>query len=365
MSDPSIEYTYMEKAGKCIYCGAVNPTWARAHVMPRLMGTFKNQPTLKFRVCAECDREVGQCEEILAKSSIEAVLLRSIGIVGRHERRSSPFRRGHSGLPPICMTAKVPGYEHEVRTEPIGDSHNVDIIPQLILFGKGGKREDVAIENPDCISLKEWEILFKKFAGGRVKDLDMVGMNQNQIDRIVRCLHSFGLRFDMPACATIPPFQGSATVHGSVAYDERYFRSLAKIAFHYFLLHSHTFQGCEPEFDGIRRFIRYGDGRETDFIAKGGGPIAYDLSGADRPPYYGHVLRTDDSAEGIAVGVLLFIGHDYKPDWHKVILSRRKPQAKEEFGHYYRYLDHRRPKQWDGVIEELKVLHVPRSSKKA
>jgi hypothetical protein len=351
----------MGKEATCLYCGVAKPKWAKAHVVPRLMGTFANQPTLLRRVCANCDRELGDCEAVLAKCTIEAVLLKHIGIVGRHKHRPSPFRRGHSGQPPIRMTGVVPGYEHKVRTEPIGDSRNVDILPQLVLTDRQGNREEIVIENPGCISLAEWRILLDKCLDGKVKNIDAIGLSDEQFALIVRVLHGIGLTFDLPDQTSIQPFQGTALVRGSVTYDARYFRALAKIAFHYLLVHSQLFDGSEEEFDSIRRFIRYGQGCEGDFVMKGNGPIAYDPSGRDRPPYYGHVLRTDVSLRTIAVRVLLFTGRDYKPDWYNVTLSRKEHPIvlpSEEFGHYYKYLEPEERTQYDGVIETLAVAQI-------
>jgi len=332
--------------------------------MPRLMGTFKNQPTLQRRVCAECDRAIGECEAVLAKSTIEAVLLKHIGVVGRHkERSSSPFRRAHSGSGPIRMAAEVPGYEYEVRTEPIGDSQNVDVLPQMVLVDREGNREEIAIADPNCISLSEWRLFISKLCEGKVKDLDMIGLSEQQSSLVRHVLQKLGCTFDLPGDTTIKPYRGTTLVKGSVVYDERYFRALAKIGLHYFLLHSRVFDGTKQEFDAIRQFIRYGHDDEASCVVKGKGTLAIDLSGDDRPPYYGHVLRTNISSHGISVLVQLFIGHDYKPDWYQVRLSRKKHAiflSSEEFGHYYRYLspEERTTQDYDGVIEKITVAQV-------
>lgn len=360
----------MGKETTCIYCGQANPTWARAHVVPRLLGTFQNQSTLVYRVCSACDREIGECEGVMAKCSIEAVLLKHIGIKGRHKRTSSAFRRAHCGQAPIRMATTVPGYQHEVRTEPIGDSENVDILPQLVLTDKEGKREEIPIENPDRIGLGEWRILLARCLEAKVKDIDAIGLSDQQFALMVSVLRAHGMTFDLGEQTEIRPFQGTVLVRGTLTYDARYFRAIAKIAFHYFLLHSQLFNGSEDEFDGVRRFIRYGQGNQSDFIAKGSGPIACDPSGRDRPSYYGHVLRTDISSERIAIRVLLFIGHDYKPDWYSVILSRKEHLIflpSEEFGHYYRYMEPQERAQYDGTVESLTVattIVVPNVSEK-
>ena len=139
----------MSRSQKCVYCDEVNPAWARAHVVPRLMGTFRDhyqrpQPTLLEKVCATCDNIIGnECEALLAKCTIEAVLIKHIGIIGRHKGKPTlPFDRGHLGHPPIRMTVTLPNYENELRVAPIGDSKNVDILPQLSARGSHTRRGD-------------------------------------------------------------------------------------------------------------------------------------------------------------------------------------------------------------------------------
>lgn len=249
--------------------------------------------------------------------------------------------------------------------EPIGDSSNVDIIPQIILIDAEGNREEIAIVDPDCISAAEWSLLLNKCLSGSVKHLEAI-VSDEQFLLIKRVLLQFGITFDSDEGTKISPFQGQVLVKGSMTYDKRFFRAVAKIAFHYFLVHSTLFLGFEDEFQTIRKFIRYGEGDEQDLIEEVDEPIAYDPSGADRPPYYGHILRTEITPKAISVCVQLFIGHDYKPRWHKVLLSREAHGIflpTEEFGDYYRYLEPDKRSCYDGVIEKMAVantLTVPR-----
>jgi len=351
----------MDSEIKCIYCDEANPKWAKAHIVPRLMGTFENQPTLLKRVCEGCDNEIGNtCEVLLAKCTIEAILLKHIGIVGRHKgKSSSPFRRGHSGYPPIRITTVLPGYGNEARVEPIGDSKNVDIVPQLILIDAQGNREELAINNPDCISLSEWRLLVQKCLDGSVKNLEAIGLSDEQLVLIKHVFRKIGITYDPADDAEISPFQAQVLVKGCVTYDKRYFRAIAKIAFHYFLLHSKIFDGSEAEFEAIRKFIRYGEGDEWDFLEKNNQPIAQDPSGKDRPPYYGHVLRTEITPKSIGVCVHLFVGH--MPEWHHVLLSQKNRKIflqTEEFGNYYRYLEPEEQTGYDGVVENITVAQI-------
>jgi len=265
------------------------------------------------------------------------------------------------------MTTAIPSYDSEVRVEPIGDSNNVDLLPQIILIDGHGNCEEIVINDPNCITIGEWSLLVRKCLSGGVKQLEAIVSNGQAI-LIEQILHQFGITFDCSDDAKISPFQGRVLVKGSMTYDERYFRAVAKIAFHYFLCHSNLFKGSEEEFDAIRRFVRYGEGDAKEFIEKGEIPIVYDPSGADRPPYYGHILRTEISPKGISVFMQLFIGHDYSPRWMRVRLSQKARKIflqTEEFGHYYRYLEPDKRSRYDGVIEKMVVaqmVKIPRPS---
>lgn len=352
----------MNSVTKCIYCDTDNPKWVKSHVVPRLMGTFKNQPSLLNRVCVDCDKEIGKCEALLAKCTIEAVLLKHIGIVGRHREKSlSPFRKGHSGYPPIRMVTILPGYDNETRVEPIGDSTNADILPQLILIDAQGNYEELVINNPDCISITEWSLLLKKCFEGKVKDLKAIEISNEQFTLIKRVFNKYGITFTSEEDVNISPLHAHVLAEGCVTYDKRYFRAIAKIAFHYFLLHSKLFDGSEAEFKSIHRFIRYGEGDEWNLIEKGNQSIAQDPSGRDRPSYYGHVLRTEIASKVISVYVQLFIGHDYMPEWYRVHLSQKMRKVflqTEEFGHYYKYFEPNKRSQYDGEINKLTVAQI-------
>ena len=109
------------------------------------------------------------------------------------------------------------------------------------------------------------------------------------------------------------------------------------------------------------RCYRYGKGDKSHFLSKHNQPIAHDTSARDRPPYYGHVLRTELDSNGISVCMQLFIGHDYVPDWYKVKLSQKQRKIflqTEEFGHYYKYFEPDKRSQYDGDIEKLTVVQI-------
>ncbi|MCD4831782.1 MAG: hypothetical protein K8R02_08280 [Anaerohalosphaeraceae bacterium] len=350
-----------EKIKKCIYCDTVNPKWGKAHVVPRLMGAFENQPTVLKKVCADCDREFGECEEILAKYSPEALFKANLGIKGRHKKPSSPFKRKHAGRGPIKMEIKYPGTDHKMLVEPVGDGKNCQIVPHIEIRDTTGNKKQIIIEDPDSLTTdKLKQLIFSTEIKNPTKIWPRM-QNNEQVDRIFDLLKQCGLYQSEEMADDIKPFEGIVKAECQIVGDRRRFRAIAKIAFHYFLVHSKVFYGSEPEFEMIRRFIRYGEGNERDFIKKHNQSIAHGLSGNDRPSYYGHILRTEITLNSIAVCVQLFIGHNHKPEWYRVLLSQKKWNIflqTEEFGHYYRYLEADQGSGYDGIIEKLVVAQV-------
>jgi hypothetical protein len=190
-----------------------------------------------------------------------------------------------------------------------------------------------------------------------------VQLDDSAADHIFGLLKELGMYESEEVLTNIRPMDGTIKfkASGIITYGREYFRAIAKIGLHYFLLHSKIFNGLEKEFEAIRQFIRYGKGDEKNFVTKGSGNLAYDTSGRCRPDFYAHILRTDISCDQIAVYIQLFIGHDYKTDWQKVILSvKHHPVflSTEEFGHYYRYLETQNRVQYDGIIEKISVAQI-------
>jgi hypothetical protein len=142
-----------------------------------------------------------------------------------------------------------------------------------------------------------------------------VQLDDSAADHIFGLLKELGVYESEEVLTNIPPMDGTIKLKASgvITYGREYFRAIAKIGFHYFLLHSKIFNGAEKEFEAIRQFIRYGNGDERNFLTKGSGNLAHDTSGRCRPDFYAHILRTEISCEQIAVLIQPFISQDYKP----------------------------------------------------
>lgn len=332
------------------------------------MGTFENQPTLKNRVCQECDTEIGKCEGQLVKCGIEAMLRIQAGIIGRSGRNSpSPFRQRHYGYGPITVEMEFPYTGWRVLVEPREDGSTCEPLPQIVMIGSKGHCGQIPIREAKTLTAEMLKREIATLGQHEWRKVWAVQLDDADVDHIFGLLDQIGILGSEDCLTNIRPLDGTIKMRASgiAVYGREYFRAIAKIAFHYFLLHSHSglFNGSEPEFERVRRFIRHGEGSEGDFVIEGSAPLLCDSSGRDRPPFYGHILLMDIGLDRIAVWVQLFVGHDYKRSWRRVILSTERRHvflSSEEFGHYYRIIEPRKRSRYDGVVEEQPVAQIIR-----
>lgn len=121
---------------------------------------------------------------------------------------------------------------------------------------------------------------------------------------------------------------GIKTVKGRITFkvNDHYFRSLAKIAFHFYLLHSRRgFRGDEECFRPIRDFIMNG-GNIDDFFNKSGPKFAMPFGkipsgGVITPNRWCHVIASDETSEVAIVYIQLFVGLGCVPTPHYIKLA--------------------------------------------
>jgi hypothetical protein len=155
----------------------------------------------------------------------------------------------------------------------------------------------------------------------------------------------------------IKPFEGIVKAEGQMTWDERRFRAIAKIAFHYYLNYNnfkHT--GYEDLFLPIRNFVRYGKGDLKNFIIEKKGYFVEQLKRGWKPPTYGHIIVATVNDRFINVRIQLFVGPNYEPPYYEVLVSENpfKINIPETiFGHNYAYTDDKEKKDYDGSIHQL------------
>jgi hypothetical protein len=141
--------------------------------------------------------------------------------------------------------------------------------------------------------------------------------------------------------------------------EAHYFRAIAKIAFHYYLIHSIRFYGHEACFSAIRDFIRNGIGtRKNIFSDK---LFFRDIDTHCLPSWWVHTLAARE-LNGIATGyVCLFRGPEFKGSEHQVILGQLPYSPiispKVAWAHSYEY---DRPVPSKGKVGNVRSVQVTR-----
>lgn len=347
----------MKSTSKCIYCNSPQDLCRSSHIVSRCLGTFKNQPTLRYKVCKKCEEAIGKCEDILAKCAPEALLKANLGIKGRHKKTTSPFRRKHAGHGPIKMKIKYPGTDYEMLVEPSGDGRNCQITPHIEIRDANGNRKQVIVEKPNSLTAEE---LKKKIFSTGMKNPTKVWprmQNNEQVDRIFELLKECGLYTSEEVAEDIKPFEGIVKAEGQTTWDERRFRAIAKIAFHYYVNYNNfNHMGDEDLFKAIRCFIRYGNGNWGDVVSENKGYFVEQLKRGWKPPSYGHIIAATVTQGFVKVNIQLFVGPNYEPPYYEVLLCRNTFKIgipETVFGHNYVYFEDDKKQSYSGSIHQL------------
>ncbi len=346
-----------KSTSKCIYCNSFQDLCRSSHTVSRCLGTFKNQPTLRYKVCKKCEEAIGKCEHILAKCAPEALLKANLGIKGRHEKSTSPFRTKQAGHGPLKMKIKYPGTDYEMLVEPIGDGKNCQISPHIEIRDANGNKKQIIIEDPDSLTANKLkQLIFSTEIKNPTKVWPRM-QNNEQVDKIFDLLDECGLYGSEEMAEDIKPFEGIVKAGGQIIWDERRLRAIAKIAFHYYLnYNSFEHSGYEDLFMPIRDFIRYGKGNLKDFIIEKKGYFVEQLKRGWKPQTYGHIIAATVNDRFINVKIQLFVGPNYEPPYYEVLLCRNifKIGIPETvFGHNYVYFEDDKKQNYSGSIHQL------------
>jgi hypothetical protein len=137
---------------------------------------------------------------------------------------------------------------------------------------------------------------------------------------------------------TATTYTGAIT---TVTLTNRYFRAIAKIAFHYFLSQFAEYRGDEPIFGDIREFIRDENAavdRANTFIGRRQHPLLGEMlpAGARPDGWRAHVLAAELKNGEAVAHVQLFLTEDWPAPIYTVRVGRHPDMAdRQAAGHAY------------------------------
>jgi len=252
----------LSRAIRCVYCLESKPPeqFNRDHVMPELLGTFRNNLVLHEIVCTDCNGTLGkQTETVLGRGSFEGYVRFDQGVVKdpnsarRFMRARVPIRLAR-GTDRAGLRVEVVA-DRGVRYRPapqISVQHRLESAPRYLII-----EEFLAASDSEIVGC---EIHVITEEGGA------------EHDHLVRIVKQRVPDFEAP-----PPRIEKATRQLVLEFthilDHALTRAFAKIAFNYLAYVAGSEFVLQRDFDEVRRFIRWSEGGPNHFVQVNDEPI--------------------------------------------------------------------------------------------
>lgn len=317
----------------CIYCGKpCNPRGAGDHVIPAALGEFLADTHFRH-VCVGCNSKIGGAEQQLLQCGPEAVERLAMSIKRRRRREGKrPALIGARGMPApstVVETPRGPRFvelidaractpiEEVIVKDENDEWHRIRLVPKMNSQALRRKVRELAVKQIRMCSLFASAANFDYYLGlfkEAWPESETTTYEQEPVG--------------------VQPVEAKTTFTVSVDY----FQSIAKIAFHHYLVFSSSAVGNEPEFEPIRRFIVDGGDRKQFVVTRPRFAVA--VWKGHSHPHYSHYVAYDESGDCVNALVWLFVKDDpatvpYYLQWAK----RRTPLIlpRPRCAHEYRY----------------------------
>ncbi len=343
---------------KCIYCNEREAT-SDEHAIPSCLGMDKdkiiNLEYLKNKLCSVCNEKIGKLEEQFCRCSPEALFRRIKGIEGRkHHKKVNPFYRGSSGGGHIEATTKHPSKDYIIKWDLLEGSTDFEPARQIIVQDNKGKYYPIRITD----NIQTFDDLNKILQSKGLVDCKPVESyaTPEEIEWIDRICKGFKESFEWNELSFMPSEKEKEFVVKFVI-TEKYFRAIAKIAFHYFLQHFTQFSGFEKEFEGIKHFIMNG-GKVKTWVKQVQGSFIYDL----QSPHitidkYAHFIVAEKLSSHIVAKMIFFVGPIGNPSSYFQVMIGRNPGRiyyPQSVGHQVVYFDQEDANGYIGIMQKIR-----------
>lgn len=345
----------------CIYCGVgFNPSAGEGdHVLPRGFGDFKG--SLIFRgACTTCNSMMSPLEEELLRTAPEAVYRRFAGAITSRRGEHAGWQ-GASGLPAPRFVILHEDHEELIDADPVvaGEGTPVDHLSVIL---KDDRKFHIELFPTMTVAA-----LRRRFTRLGFDEDDIVRSYWHADEEyaefyrvLLQELWPQRKHGDLPST---PKGTHRVRVRIECRFTERYYRAIAKIAFHYFLAQSKCgFTGLERCFAPIREFLTVGGDREQFFDS-----LVPDIrmpcgvlpdGSAVLPVRWMHMLCCFESALSVVVGVYTLFGPERPPSPHFVTLFQQASPCivpVHRYGHAYIYGKAELGDKYAAFVEPLEI----------
>lgn len=322
----------------CLYCTKSADT--DEHPLPASLGEFKDAPMITL--CKSCNNKLGILDEQLSRSGPEAFMRRFYGVQGRSTHTAiNPHYRGSAGGGPIKMTSFDESLGIDVPME-IVRGNEARQMRQLIFREVSGKI--IYLPLPDTLRAPvQLKAAFDNLCLSEIADAQVIydPEDSDWVEPLVSAVWP-QVVFEN---RTLTPQKHHCTAKVEFQVTDRYFRSIAKIGFHYFLSQFPQYGGGESKFELIRKFI-CDDGpiyRANEFIGERQHPLLGNLHDGGRPDgWQAHCLAAEIKGGICRAHVQLFICEHFPSIPYSITLAKAESTAVTEdvgFGHAYLYFE--------------------------
>jgi hypothetical protein len=338
----------------CMYCGAADVTVE--HPLPRGLGNFKDYVPLTDRVCTRCNSICGQLDEQLCRCGSEAFFRKFLGISGRSEHDDvNSFYRGSSrgGRLEMLGTNHETGEEKELELE---GPNSVRELRCVKFVAEDGSTHTIPIK--DGMTRGEFRKNVASLGFKFFKQANISAASE-EIPWVESLFEGFEMERKVEwVKPTGPIMYGPFSVKFTV--NDRYFRAIAKIGFHYFLTKFPRFRGDEHFFSDIRNFIMNSCPIDdiSQFVTYSRREFVLQLRTGGRLAVWGHLMAAYADHMGLGAKVQLFVGPQSRSIVYTVRLGSN-PSAihySESYANFFAYYPPEKRVAFDGEVAELSAV---------
>ncbi len=354
----------MTRTEKCIYCGnSFNPNKGEGdHIIPVQLGEFRND--IRFRrICTLCNSKIGRSEQQFLLCGIESFFrdLVKPKIPKKRQRGRSQIKAS-MGVPGPQSTIDH-GDHRELVKRSKDNPTNIFPVNQIVIHDDQGNEYFIELFSGMCP--EHLKAKLEKYGISKINKIwlhwDME--HQSEFQQLMKKTWPKSELHSLPETeAGIPQVKGRITFK----VTDHYFRSLAKIAFHYYLVHSRRgFRGDEQCFGPMRDFIMNGGNDKTFFNQSGPKfviPFGEIPSGCViTPNQWCHIIAADETNKVAVVYLQLFVGRGCVPKPHHIKLADINSSIlipSSTWGHVYLYDESQRSDRYAGRVEEAQITRL-------
>lgn len=339
----------------CIYCsGQIGRGGQGDHIIPASLGEFAGD--IRFRcICTQCNNIIGRAEEQILRCGPEALERLALVVPSRRGGpRKSPRLVGAHGMPPPDTVQETP---QGPRSLDMIDPGNVEPREEVTILDETGRWH----------RLRLTPRLGAKSLRQKVRDLSIKDIKQCNLfapaaryEGYVRLFNEAWPESEVSLCGQEPA--GTKWVEASTTFmvSNEYFRAIAKMALHHYLVFSRCALGHEPELSGVREFIMKGGDRWRFFVPVNHFAVA--VYRGRKHSHLSHYVAYDESGPQVKAYVWLFVKDQpgtgpYQVEWERPNSTLILPQR--VVAHEYRYADSDNEGRWSGRVYDKTVIGLP------